>query len=169
MMFVLFPICCFLIIISLNFYQFKIRKGRNNEILQKVKSSIIFSLKEIKTENSSLGLKNPNFRFGYADLYFTADAIIIFGYSKFSKYKFYQNAIIFSKEIAFPTYYKLVNLLFEPKMFNLYSFENAMFVEFGEAALNKTLVTIRFLGISADEKLQIEALNNDFKKVVKST
>jgi hypothetical protein len=164
-MIALIPISVLLFVVFVKYYENKNCQETYYKILENFEFEL--SIFNVKTEISSLGAKKNEFIFNTANLYFTNNAIIVFGFSEFLGIKMNKTPFILCKEENSKNFIVFGIKTIEPKMFNLHSFDKAMFLEFGEAAWNKQCVSMRFLGITEDDKKRIEILNLDFKKVQK--
>jgi hypothetical protein len=164
-MIALIPISVLLFVVFVKYYQNKNGQETYNKILENFEFEL--SIFKVKTEISSLGAKKNEFIFNTANLHFTNNAIIVYGFSEFLGFKLNKIPFILCKEENFKNFYGCGLINIEPKMFNLHSFEKAVFVEFGEATWNEQCASMRFLGISEEDKKRIEKLNLDFKKVHK--
>ncbi len=153
--FIIFPI--FLIVIFYDrFYSHK-KVIVELQRLKNIQFKLIAKKENVKCNTMTSGRKNIGFLYRKADLYFMNDALIIAGYFNFMQRKVYRSLLIATKSLEF---YKenFVNTdeIIVPKKLNLNSFNDDVYIEFGESSFTSTNVEIRLKNLTKEEKMKIK-------------
>lgn len=121
--------------------------------LNNIATKLIAKKKDVKCNTLTSGRKKVGFSYRNADLYFMNDALIVAGYFNFMKRKVYCSLLIATKELEFYTL-NFVNAdeVIAPKNINLNSFNNDVFLEFGESSFKSTNVDLRIKNLTVEEK-----------------
>lgn len=122
-----------------------------------MKLKFIAKMENVSCNSMTSGKIKIGFLYRKADLYFMNDALIIAGYCNFMQRKLYRIILIATKSLEF---YKdnFVNSdeIIVPKKLNLNSFNDDVFIEFGESSFTSTNVEIRLKNLTKEEKMQIK-------------
>lgn len=122
--------------------------------IQNLNLNLNLSLQSIKCKTFTSGAPNSIYVFKLADLYFYENAFLIVGYFKIGKYKFYKTAILLSNDIELLNN-PLVTVTI-PKKTNLNSFNNDVFIEFGESNFSETNVEVFIKNLNEEQKKLIK-------------
>lgn len=149
----------FLIFFLFSYLQNMHNLKSKREILEEIGDFIKISLKDCIVESSTLGAKNSAFLINKADIYFSEDAIFIFGYSSTFSLKSYSCPIILTNELASTKSQFKKAIVKKPIKINLHSFDKDIYLEFGEANWPSTNVSWRIKGIEEHIKSKIQELD----------
>ncbi len=115
----------------------------------------LLHLKEVKCDTYATGAKNSGMQFGTCELFVIQDAIILQGYYKIFNLEINNIPIILSGNVDnFNKKFKDVFVI-KPKKINPYSYDNEVFIEFGEASFTETNIIVRLKNISDNDKIVI--------------
>ncbi|MBM7421156.1 MULTISPECIES: hypothetical protein [Chryseobacterium] len=109
-------------------------------------------LQNVKCFTFATGRRRENFRFNRADLVMTDDALFIFGFYKLAKLKFYQCLIILTDQKEYYTQHFESATIPVLIKFNLNSFNNDVYIEFGKSDSLYENIEIRLENLSAEDK-----------------
>lgn len=127
-------------------------KVKYEKILTDVGDKIKISHPGVRCSTFGSGAKNSNYIFNRCDLYLTDDAAIIFGYTPLGQFKLLRSPIILTASQARYLRFSLLSTVIAPGKLNVNSFNNEVFIEFGEAGWRTTNVEIRMKELSNEEK-----------------
>ena len=153
--FIIFPIV-FLIIFFDRFYSHK-KVVQELQKIKKMEFKLIAKKENVRCSTMTSGRKKIDSLYRKADLYFMNDALIIAGYYNFLQRKIYKNLLIATQELEFyKDNFENADEIIIPKKLNLNSFNNDVYIEFGESSFTSTNVEIRIKNLTNEEKMQIK-------------
>lgn len=109
-------------------------------------------LQNVKCFTFATGRRRVNFRFNRADLVMTDDAFFIFGFSRLGKFKLYQCLIILTDQKEYYAQHFESATIPDLIKFNLNSFNNDVYIEFGKSDSLYENIEIRLENLSAEDK-----------------
>ncbi|WP_162128245.1 hypothetical protein [Flavobacterium phycosphaerae] len=113
-------------------------------LYDKFSDKILSVKKSVKSETVTSGRKNVGYLFRKCDLIFLENGLVIIPFYNIGKYKIYTNFFFISDN-------SLVGVG-KLKRFNLNSFGNDVYIEFGESSFTSTNVEIRLKNLTQEEK-----------------
>jgi len=151
----LLPLIIFIVaIVFLNTYVAKQNKQKRQVLVDAFGDKFVFYKKYIKAEVFTSGRKNTSLIFNACHIYTTDDALFIFGYKDLGVFTIDIAPIIITNN---SNHYYSASVV-KPKKFNPHSFNQDVYIEFGESGWQTTNVEIRLKGLTNDEKQYLSFL-----------
>lgn len=120
--------------------------------------TVVKSMYKLACETVTSGLKNRDFLFSNCDLHLTRDAVILVGYTRTGFTCLFSTPIILTYNIqAYAAQYPFVHVV-KPEKVNPYSFNNEVYITFGNSGFATTNVEIRLKGVTDDIKRELDKL-----------
>lgn len=151
-LFIWFAIVYLIILIIILGLKNAANKKINEPGLKKLAAYITSMSTGLKCTCFNSGRKGAGLRFNRCDVYILEDAVFICGFTKILSYKIFTGHIFLTLEPA--KYYPLqlpFNIV-KPKKINPYSFNNEVYIEFGESGWNGVNTEIRIKGLAEEQK-----------------
>lgn len=127
-------------------------KKRQGETLRLLQGRILFLKENVKCESFKSGGSTSSFRFNRCNIYILEDAIFIAGYVTLFTSKSYNSSVLLTNnpDKYFPlSFHTIVE---KPNKVNPNSFNNAVYIDFGESAWNKMNISLRLFGLTEEDK-----------------
>ncbi len=140
-------------VLLFNYLQYK-KYAKQKQIIESVlRPDCLLHLKEVKCDTYATGAKNSGMQFKTCELFIIQDAIILLGYYKIFNLEINNIPIILSGNVDnFKKKFENAFVI-KPKKINPYSYDNEVFIEFGEGSFTETNIIVRLKNIADDDKI----------------
>lgn len=149
------PFIFITVIVLLTIYNSKQNKQKQELLLKTFSDTFTFTKKFVRANVFTSGRKNNSLVFNACHIYTTQDMVLLFGYKDLGVFEINTMPVLLTNNPQKYAYLSGTASIIKPKKFNPHSFNNDVYIEFGESGWKTTSVDIRLLKLTDEEKQHI--------------